>query len=103
MAKFTSNSRYRTTDMIIVGGAETLGAWNQPSYLLERPGDDFIASFAVNNTVEGRPDLIANEIYGTPLLDWVIIAFNAPTELLNWPTAGTTIEYPMKELVLAEL
>ena len=103
MAKFAFNSRYRNTDMIIVDNVETVGTWNQPTYLEQRPGEEFIFKYSINSAVEGRPDLIATELYGTPFLDWVLIAFNSPAEVLNWPTAGTTIEYPDQELVLSQL
>jgi hypothetical protein len=103
MAKFSFNSRYRQTDKIIVDDIETVGTWSQPSYLVERPSEDYISKYAVTSAVEGRPDLIATELYGTPLLDWVLIAFNGPAEVLNWPTVGTTIDYPVKDLVLSEL
>lgn len=103
MAKFATNSRYHKTDKIIVDGIETVGTWNQPSYLVERPSDDYILKYSVNNVVEGRPDLIAAQVYGSPLLDWVLIAFNSPAEVLNWPTAGTTIDYPTPDLVFSQL
>ncbi len=103
MAKFSFQSRYRKTDQIIVDGVETVGTWKQPNYLIERPKENFILRYYVTNAVEGRPDLIANQLYGTPTLDWVLIAFNSPTECLNWPTAGTTIEYPSQDLVLSQL
>lgn len=92
MAKFAFSSRFYNTDMIIVDGYETVGTWNQPSYLVERPSEGLIAKFYVPNALEGRPDLIAQQIYGNPKLDWVLIAFNNPPELLNWPRAGDLIE-----------
>lgn len=103
MAKFNSRSRYRRSQMVIADGVETVGTWSQPSYLKERPDSSFISTFYVTNAHEGRPDLIADRIYGSPDLDWVLIAFNAPNEILNWPTAGTTIEYPSRDLVFAKL
>jgi len=89
--------------MIVVDGVETVGTWNQPSYLLERPDETMIDKFYVSNAVEGRPDLIAQAMYGSPELDWVIIAFNNPPEILNWPRAGDMIDIVMRELVFAEL
>jgi hypothetical protein len=103
MAKFNFHSRYRKTDKIIVDDIETVGTWSQPSYLIERPSDKFIFKYAVTSATEARPDLIAKEIYGAADLDWVLVAFNGPAEVLNWPTSGTTIDYPSKDLVMAEL
>jgi len=102
MIKLTDFSRLRKTDMVIVDGVETFGVWTQPSYLIARPDEQQIGKFKVANQYAGRPDLIANTLYGTPLLDWVLMAFNNVTEL-NWPSAGTIIEYPVDSLVFPEL
>lgn len=96
-------SRFKNTERIIVDGAETYGTWNQPLFLTKRPSDDKIGVFRVTSAAEGRPDLIANEVYGTPLLDWVIISFNGVRDTMNWPRAGDTIEYPLDSVVLPEL
>jgi len=103
MEIFGYKSRYRNTDMIVVDGVETVGTWNQPSYLLNRPTDNFIGKYYVVNAVEGRPDLIAQAVYGSPELDWVVIAFNNPPEILNWPRAGDMIDIVDRDLVFAEL
>lgn len=80
-----------------------MGAWQRPSWLIHRPEHDRIHTYYVTNRTEGRPDLISNEVYNTPYLDWVIVAFNNPLENLNWPRAGTTIEYPDDSVVYTEL
>lgn len=103
MTDFDEYSRYRTTQLLVVDGKETLGAWSQPPFLLNRPTDDEIGVFRVTSAVEGRPDLIANQLYGSPLLDWVLIAFNNARTSINWPRAGTAIEYPMKSVVIPEI
>jgi hypothetical protein len=94
--------------MVITNGlqntdVETVGTWNQPSYLLQRPSVRAISKFYVSNAVEGRPDLIASMVYGAADLDWVLIAFNNPPEILNWPKAGDSIEIVSRDLVYAEL
>jgi len=89
--------------MIVVDGVETVGVWNQPSYLIERPDDAYISKFHVTSALEGRPDLIAYAVYKSAELDWVIIAFNNPSEILNWPKAGDMIEIVAQELIHAEL
>lgn len=103
MAELDQFSRFQTTDPIIIDGVETFGSWRRPSFLRERPTDDFIGVFQVTSAIEGRPDLISNELYGTPLLDWVLISFNNARKALNWPMAGDTIEYPLESIVLPEL
>lgn len=103
MADFDEFSRYRFTELVIFDGNETLGAWTQPSFLLDRPTEDQIGVFRVTSAVEGRPDLIANQLYGSPLLDWVLISFNNARQGLNWPRAGSAIEYPLKSIVIPEI
>ena len=102
-------TRFNRTDKIIIDGKETYGFWSQPIWLKERPNDEDILTYNVGNDVEGRPDLISNEIYNTPFLDWVLIAFNNrffPTEeskiVLNWPRAGSIIRYPSERLVFPD-
>lgn len=103
MVDFNFRSRYRRTQVGIYEGAETVGVWNQPNFLKQRPSEDQIFRYYVSSAFEGRPDLIADSVFGSPFLDWVLIAFNAPVEVLNWPPAGTTIEYPSPYLVQSQL
>lgn len=100
-------SRFRNTPMVVVDGHETYGVWNSFPWLKERPADDFVGTLVVNNQFEGRPDRLAMSLYGTPLLDWVLIAFNAKHNndhrartALRWPMAGQTIIYPRDSLIL---
>ncbi len=96
-------SRFRRTPLTIVDGQETFGRWVPPSFLTERPADDRIGVFSVTGANEGRPDLISHAVYGTPALDWVIIAFNGVRNTLNWPRAGDVVEYPFDSVVIPEL
>jgi hypothetical protein len=99
MAKLDDFSRFFQTGETIVDGNETFGIWKPPSFIRVRPLEEKIGRFRVTSQTEGRPDLIANALYGTPLLDWVLISFNKVRDPLNWPRAGTTIEYPIDSLV----
>ncbi len=103
MPELNSLSRLKTTEPIITDGIETFGRWNMPSFLKIRPSDNNIQIFRVTPALEGRPDLISNQVYGTPFLDWVVIAFNGPNDVLNWPKAGDVIEIPSEDIVLPEL
>lgn len=110
LMKFNEFSRFNNTEHIIVDGKETIGTWNKPSWLRELPDDKFIRTFNVNSALEGRPDIIANRVYGTPLLAWVLIAFNATHYSdggarvgLNWPRAGMLIRYPSDSIVFPEI
>lgn len=103
MAEFDEYSRYRYTEPVVFDDNESLGTWTQPAFLLNRPTEDQIGVFRVTSAVEGRPDLIANQLYGSPLLDWVLISFNNARTALNWPKAGEAIEYPLKIVVIPEI
>jgi len=102
-------SRFTKTNKIIVDGKETYGSWQTQSWLKEKPDDAYILVFRVNNLFEGRPDLISNQVYGTPFLDWVLISFNhkyydnEADQVLNWPKAGSIIRYPSEIIVFPEI
>ena len=102
MSQLDQFSRFSESEATIFDGVETYGYWESMSFLRERPSEDNIGVFRVLPALEGRPDLIANHIYGSPLLDWVLIAFNNATEL-NWPRIGQNIEYPVKSIVIPEV
>lgn len=103
MADLDRFSRLQQTEPVIFRGVETFGRWRQPSFLRRRPAEDQIGVFRVTSATEGRPDLISNEVYGTPFLDWVLISFNNARRAINWPKAGDSIEYPLDSVVLPEL
>lgn len=96
-------SRFKKTAQLIVDGKETFGRWVEPSFLKERPADEDIRVFRVTSQLEGRPDLISHQVYGTSQLDWVLIAFNGVRNALNWPMAGDVIEYPSDNVVLPQI
>jgi hypothetical protein len=96
-------SRFKLTSPTIVDGKETYGRWATFDFLKTRPSEDNIKVFQVTSALEGRPDRIAEQVYGTPLLDWVLIAFNGVRDPLNWPKTGDVIEYPADVVVLPQL
>jgi hypothetical protein len=51
----------------------------------------------IPNGMEGRPDLIANKIYGTPHLWWVILAANDIIDPFEELLAGKKIKLPIIE------
>ena len=103
MAVLEEFSRFFQTDETIIDNVETLGVWNPPDFIKVRPLDDKIGIFRVSNALEGRPDLISDQLYGTPRLFWVLIAFNKIRDPLNWPKAGDNIEYPLDTVVFPQL
>ncbi len=101
--KTDNYSRFAATPTVFRDGHEVFGSWNRPE-LLKRPLlEDEKVRYAVTKAVEGRPDLISNEIYGTTQFDWLIIVYNKARNVLNWPLAGTLIEMPIPTLVSSEL
>jgi hypothetical protein len=97
-------SRLRFADPIIIDGKETFGLWNRPSWMnIDNVEDKDVQNFVVNQETAGRPDLISNQVYGTPLLEWVVIMFNNPTNTLGFPKTGTTIRLPKPTLVFSNI
>ena len=103
MPDWSNHSRFRRQKPIYVNGVETMGRWNEPSWMKQRPDPSNVSTFVVTNDYEGRADKIANFIYGGPTMDWVLIAFNQVREPLNWPKTGTVVEYPSGAVVFPSL
>lgn len=98
----TSISRFFQTEAILINGIETFGRWTRPDFVNpDLLDENQITTFGVENDFAGRPDLIANDFYGSPLLEWVVIMFNNPIDPIGWPRSGTVIQLPDRELVLA--
>lgn len=95
--------RYSKTPKIIEDGVETYGMWRSPKWLQDRPTPDKESRLIVQNNLEGRPDLIASAIYGSPTLFWVLIAYNNVTDVFGWPKAGDVVKYPPITYVLNDL
>lgn len=96
-------SRFKNTSTIIYNDVETFGKWAMPSILTRTLSESDVQYFVVPNNLEGRPDRIAKQIYGTSSLDWLIIAFSKPRSTLNWPRTGTVLRLPKQAVALAEL
>lgn len=96
-------SRFIKTSTTTFRNVETYDVWVRPSFLTKTLGNDEIGVFTVEAQYEGRPDNIAYLLYGDHLLDWVIIAFNNATDVLNWPQAGSVIKYPLINVIVREL
>lgn len=101
--KTNAYSRMQFTPPTIHKGVEMFGEWVQPNFLTTKLNPDDEITYVVTNDVEGKPHSIAYEIYGTTLLDWVVLAYNAPRSTLNWPKTGDVIKLPRKSLVIPEV
>jgi len=93
-------SRFSGTQIVTKDGHVTFGLWTRPSFVDESLlDDDDVLEIAIDQDLAGRPDLIAQQQYGTPLLAWVVVMFNRPQNPLGWPLTGTTIRLPAASLV----
>lgn len=73
-------------------GKRFVGSWNPP-FIAQKETDK---TFVVNQTTAYRPDIIAYQFYGTPILSWVICYVNNisnPYDKANglWPGRLLTI------------
>lgn len=105
MAEFDldSESRFRKTEIIPINGEFSFGLFKPPSFLDPvNLRDSDIIQFKVRPPFARSPWRIANNVYGNPLLDWVVIHFkpNQPLNVLNWPENGTIILLPSPNVVL---
>ena len=109
MTESDAYSRLNKTEPVLFDGCETFGAWNNP---ITAAAYDTAGIYVVDNAHEGRPDLIAYELYGNSKLDWVLIAMNQTTrnmsgssaiDVLNWPRAGDAITVPNRRTIVGEL
>jgi len=102
--------RYDNTPDIVYRGVETKGIWELYPWLQTRLSDTDILTFKVTSQNAGRPDLIAQGVYGNSQLYWVITSFNnrwyndaGARNVLGWPYAGSVIYYPSSSVVLISL
>jgi len=98
-----SNSRFRQTEVIRKNGNETFGLWSKQSFLTTEYPEDEIIKFEVTSPYRGRPDLIADEVYGDPQLAWVVVAAGRTFDTINWPTIGMVLRLPPVSEVLSNI
>lgn len=94
-------SRFRFSDSIIKDNIETFGIMTKHFFLDPKNlKDDQIQSVEVTPELAGKPWAIANKLYNSPVLDWVIVLFNRPINPVNWPVVGTVIKAPIESVVI---
>lgn len=100
-----ANSRFSASDPILTrDGRATYGIAKKYDFLSrENLKSDEIGQIVINPDLAGRPDLLADEIYGNVDLMWIIVIFNRIQNPLDWPTNNQIIEYPIPSVVFAEL
>jgi hypothetical protein len=94
-------SRFNLSTPIMFNGVETFGLLTQFPFLdpnnLE-PSQ--IQNITITPDLAGKPWAIANKLYNSPVLDWVIVLFNKPLNPVGWPKNGTVIKAPVVTVVL---
>lgn len=99
-----SLSRFKFSESVIINGKETFGLWKRPDFMkIENVPDTEVSYFAVDQSTAGRPDLISQQFYRTPYLEWVVIMFNKPLNPIGWPKSGTVIQLPSSKIVFSGL
>lgn len=95
-------SRFRFSKAVVTtNGAETFALMNKHFFLDPKNlADDQIISVEITPDLVGKPWAIADKLYNSPVLDWVIVLFNRPLNPVNWPQAGTVIKAPIQSVVL---
>ena len=98
-----SLSRFKDTEAVSKDNSISFGLWKRPAFTnLDDLAEEDITTFQVTQFRAGRPDLIANDLYGTPSLEWVITMANRPLNPLGFPRAGSIIRVPKKDTVFRD-
>ncbi|MEM3000617.1 MAG: hypothetical protein QXU32_00675 [Nitrososphaerales archaeon] len=94
-------SRFNLSEPILFNGEATFGMIKRYPFLdPANLSDNQIISVQVTPELAGKPWMIADKLYNSPILDWVIVLFNKPINPVNWPHAGTIIKAPTESVVL---
>jgi hypothetical protein len=96
-------SRFRTTPPTIFDGEQSFGVWVRPAVLTDKLSQEDLEIVQVTTDLEGRPDKIAESLYGASELDWLVIAFCQAHEVFGWPHAGDILSLPHRRLVMGAL
>ena len=96
-----SDSRFLFTDKIKYDGKKTFNRWVAPDVV--GLDNTRFSNYVVTAERQGRPDQISEDIYGTHIYWWILVAYNAPRNTLNWPLPGETIKAPLIADILVEL
>ena len=92
------NSRY------VQGGStdrytNRLGWWER----IELPQQDDDIRYQIDKRVEGRPDLIAHQMYGKVNWMWLVLHYNNIVDVETELTAGTEIRLPTANRVMMSI
>lgn len=100
-----SNSRFReSTPILTRNGEETFGIMTKFRFMDRNNLDEGqILTRVTPSAVVGRPDLMAEMIYGDASLHWILIFFNRVENPFGWPKNQQVIEFPSPTVVNAEI
>jgi hypothetical protein len=100
-----ASSRFSGSDPILNrDGKETFGIAKKFDFLdrdILQEGE--IKTLVVDIDGAGRPDQLAEKIYGNVDLGWILIQFNHIENPFNWPLNGQVIEFPDPSVVFSEI
>lgn len=95
--------RYKNLNSIDYKGHIAYGKARKYAFTSIPITDSRIKNYKVKAGQEGRPDLIANAVYGDSKLFWVLLEYNNVVDVFGWPKIGSIIRYPTESAVLPEL
>lgn len=100
-----SYSRFKNTDLILTrDGEPTYGYMNKFNFLKkDKLNKEDIILIEIKNDRSGKPDLISNDLYKSPIFFWILLLFNNVKQPFGWPKTSTTIEAPSPSVVFREL
>lgn len=94
-------SRFNLSEPIVFNGVETFGLITKYPFLdPNNLSESDIITLTITPDLVGKPWAIANQLYNSPVLDWVIVLFNKPLNPVGWPQNGTIIRAPKDSVVL---
>jgi hypothetical protein len=73
-----------------------LGWWERNTY--SRSVDDVVVQVSVRQAY--RPDIISNDIYGTPMLAWLVLQYNNIVDVNVELGRGAVLYLPQKSRVM---
>jgi hypothetical protein len=91
-------SRYIDTEQVFWKKEESFGLYEVSERIKSLKPKDLI-SIKITTGLAGRPDLIAQENYGTPYYSWVIVIHNSPLNPIGLPKQGDVITIPTATIV----
>ena len=76
-----------------------LGWWERRD--LSKSDDD--VTIVISKTYDKRPDLLATDLYGTPILQWLVLQYNNILDINTEFVTGKELTLPTDERVIIEL